>query len=74
MDSAVINDAETLDVDYVDAGNDNAVKIEEKEVLNDADLVDVVAEIKAGNITLEGIQSQYQLTEEQIKTIQDATV
>jgi hypothetical protein len=50
-----------------------AVKIE-KEVLGDADIVDVIAEIKAGNITLDGIKSQYELSEEQIKTIQDATV
>jgi len=74
VDSAVINDAETLDVDYVDAGQDNGVKIQEKEVLSDADLLDVISEIMADNITLDGLQSQYELTEEQIKTIQDATV
>jgi len=74
VDQAVINDSETLDVDYVDAGQDNAVKIVEKEVLSDADLLDVISEIIADNITLEGLQSQYELTEEQIKTIQDATV
>lgn len=74
VDQAVINDSETLDVDYVDAGQDNAVKIVEKEVLSDADLLDVISEIMADNITLEGLQSQYELTEEQIKTIQDATV
>jgi recombination protein RecT len=74
VDSAVINDAETLDVDYVDAGNDNAVKIQEKELLSDADLLDVISEIIADNITLDGLQSKYELTEEQIKTIQDATV
>jgi recombination protein RecT len=74
VDQAVINDSETLDVDYVDAGHDNAVKIEEKEVLSDADLLDVISEIMADNITLEGLQSQYELTDEQIKTIQDATI
>jgi recombination protein RecT len=73
VDQAVINDSETLDVEYVDAGNDKTVTIQEKEKLSDADLLDVIAEIVADNITLEGIMSQYELTEEQIKTIQDAT-
>jgi hypothetical protein len=49
-------------------------KIQEKEKLSDADLLDVIAEIVADNITLDGIMSQYELTDEQIKTIQDATV
>jgi recombination protein RecT len=74
VDQAVIKDSETLDVDYVDAGSDSAIAAIEKEVLGDADIVDVIAEIKAGNITLDGIKSQYELSEEQIKTIQDATV
>ena len=71
-DQAVINDVDTLDVTYSDAG-ESAV-IEAKETISDDELVDVIENIKTGNITLEALQLQYDVTEEQIKTIQDATV
>lgn len=71
-DQAEIKDFETLDVEYKDAGE--AVTIQIKESLSDTDLVDVIENIKAGNITLEALQNQYEISDEQLKTIQDATV
>ncbi len=71
-DQSVINDVETLDVTYSDAGKD--MVIESKEVLEDSEIVDVIANIKSGNVTLESLQENYSLSDEQIKTIEDATV
>jgi recombination protein RecT len=71
-DQAIINDVETLDVTYSDAGESTI--IETKETISDDELIDVIENIKSRNITLEALQIQYDVTDEQIKTIQDATV
>lgn len=71
-DQAEIKDFETLDVDYKDAGESVAIEI--KESISDDELVDVIENIKSGNITIESLQNQYEVSEEQLKTIQNATV
>ena len=71
-DQAVINDVDTLDVTYSDAGE--SATIEVKETISDDELVDVIENIKSGNITIESLQNQYEVSDEQLKTIQDATV
>lgn len=71
-DQAEIKDFETLDVDYKDAGE--SITIEIKESLSNDDLVDVIENVKSGNITIESLQNQYEISDEQLKTIQDATV
>lgn len=68
-DQAIINDFETEDVTYVDNGEDLKA---EKPTLNDNEILDCIGEIKAGNVTFEAISSEYELTEIQIKNIQDA--
>jgi recombination protein RecT len=71
-DQAVINDVETLDVTYADAGE--SATIELKESISDDELLDVIENIKSGNLNLEALQLQYEISEEQLKTIQDALV
>lgn len=71
-DQSEIKDFETLDVDYKDAGESVAIEI--KESISDDELVDVIENIKSGNITIESLQNQYEVSDEQLKTIQDATV
>jgi recombination protein RecT len=71
-DQAVINDVETLDVTYSDAGE--SVNIQIKESIAEDELIDVIENIKSGNLNLEALQLQYEISEEQLKTIQDALV
>jgi len=60
VDQSIINDVDTLDVDYVDAGNsiDNT-----KPTLSNEDCVNAIAD----GLTIEQIQETYTLTDEQIK-------
>lgn len=71
-DQAEIKDFETLDVDYKDAGESVAIEI--KESISNDELVDVIENVKSGNITIEALQNQYEISDEQLKSIQDATV
>lgn len=70
-DQAVVNDFETLDVDYVDHGTES---ISTKQTLSNDDLVDVIEAVKNGNVTIESLQNDYDISEDQLKTIQYAQV
>ena len=65
VDQAVVNDSETLDVDYVDAGSSIDAT---KPTLSNDDVVSAIAE----GLTLEQIQESYTLNDEQIKMFEDA--
>lgn len=60
VDQAVVNDSETLDVDYVDAGS--SIDDTKPKLSND----DVVSAIADG-LTIEQVQESYTLNDEQIK-------
>lgn len=60
VDQAVVNDSETLDVDYVDAGSSIDAT---KPTLSNDDVVSAIAD----GLTLEQIQESYTLNDEQIK-------
>lgn len=63
-DQAVINDAETLDVDYVDNDSETQIQANPKTpTLSDDDVREAVMD----GIPLEKMKSDYQLTESQIK-------
>lgn len=59
-DQSVINDVDTMDVDYVDAGSTNEEP--KKPSISDSDL----DKLRAENYTLEQVQTTYSLTETQI--------
>jgi recombination protein RecT len=65
VDQAIINDVDTLDVDYVDAGNsiDNT-----KPTLTNEDVVSAIAD----GLTIEQVEESYSLNDEQIKIFEDA--
>ena len=65
VDQAVVNDSETLDVDYVDAGSSIDAT---KPTLSNDDVVSAIAD----GLTLEQIQESYTLNDEQIKMFEDA--
>lgn len=65
VDQAVVNDVDTLDVDYVDAGN--SVDSTKPTLTND----DVVSAIAEG-LTVEQVEESYTLNDEQIKLFEDA--
>lgn len=65
VDQAVVNDSETLDVDYVDAGSSIDAT---KPTLSNDDVVSAIAE----KWKLEQIQESYTLNDEQIKMFEDA--
>jgi len=65
VDQAVVNDSETLDVDYVDAGSSIDAT---KPTLSNDDVVSAIAE----KLTLEQVQESYTLNDEQIKMFEDA--
>jgi recombination protein RecT len=69
VDQAVIKDAETLDVDYVDEGKEVL-----KPTLAENDLLDVVEGLKKGNILFVDIQNEYELTDEQVKELENVEV
>ena len=60
VDQAVVNDSETLDVDYVDAGSSIDAT---KPTLSNDDVVSAIAD----GLTLEQVQESYTLNDEQIK-------
>lgn len=65
VDQSVVNDSETLDVDYVDAGSSIDAT---KPTLSNDDVVSAIAE----GLTLEQVQESYILNDEQIKMFEDA--
>ena len=65
VDQAVVNDSETLDVDYVDAGSSIDAT---KPTLSNDDVVSAIAE----GLTIEQVQESYTLNDEQIKMFEDA--
>lgn len=65
VDQAVVNDSETLDVDYVDAGS--SIDSTKPTLSND----DVVSAIADG-LTSEQVQESYTLNDEQIKMFENA--
>lgn len=65
VDQAVVNDSETLDVDYVDAGSSIDAT---KPTLSNEDVVSAIAD----GLTLEQVQESYTLNDEQIKMFEDA--
>lgn len=69
VDQSVIKDSETLDVEYVDAGKETL-----KPTLPDTDLIDVIEAIKKGNITFIDLSNEYELTDEQIKELENVEV
>lgn len=69
-DQGVVKDAETMDVEYVDAG----ANVPLKPTLGESETMDVLEAIKTGNVTFEDLKSEYELTEEQTKLFADVTV
>lgn len=65
VDQAVVNDSETLDVDYVDAGSSIDAT---KPTLSNDDVVSAIAE----GLKVEQVQESYTLNDEQIKMFEDA--
>lgn len=65
VDQAVVNDSETLDVDYVDAGSSIDAT---KPTLSNDDVVSAIAD----GLTIEQVQESYTLNDEQIKMFEDA--
>lgn len=65
VDQAVVNDSETLDVDYVDAGSSIDAT---KPTLSNDDIVSAIAD----GLTIEQVQESYTLNDEQIKMFEDA--
>lgn len=72
VDQSVVNDFETLDVDYIDHGVESQLK--SKPHLSNDDLVDVIEAIKNGNVTIESLQNDYEISADQLKSIKDAQV
>ena len=60
-----MNESETLDVDYVDAGSSIDAT---KPTLSNDDVVSAIAD----GLTLEQVQESYTLNDEQIKMFEDA--
>jgi len=69
-DQAVINDIDTMDVTYSDAGENTQIE-EQKDVLMDNDLQAVIENINSGNLTIEGLQEQFEVSNMQLKVIED---
>lgn len=52
----------------------NQSKAKAKPKLTDSDLTDVIEAIKAGNVTFDDLSKEYELTDDQIKSLQDVKV
>jgi len=70
VDQSLINDYETEDVSYVDK-TDELKEIEMKD-FSDNDLIDLIDSIKSGNSDLDSLKSEFNFTDVQLKTIEDA--
>lgn len=74
VDQAVVNDADTLDIEYVDGGTQEEVA-EPKKELTELDFEVAKGEVQKGNTTADLISDIYELTEDQhneLKSLENA--